>query len=109
MSEIRIPNKLLSFFALADKKVKALRLFSVAKLHGHRVELTKLFQETTMRPKTGKRYVEFLVYSGWAGCDGHYLFPRTWNRIHLNKRGGLHIYKMPTRLRSLKHSCSLSL
>jgi len=101
--EIRIPNKLLSE-ALAQKKVKALRLFATAKLHGHRAEIETLFHELKLHPKTGKRLIDSIVNFGWAGTDGEYLFPRSWAYLKLNKRGGLYLTQ-PFNLKKFECLC----
>jgi hypothetical protein len=35
--------------------------------------------------------VKSIVDFGWAGTDGEFLFPRSWRKLQLSKRGGLYI------------------
>lgn len=98
MEEIRIPNKLLSS-ALAAKQTKALRLFATAKLDGHRSEIKPLLDLLKIQPKTGQRLIKKIVDKGWAGSDGTFLFPRSWRRLTLSKRGGLYLTTVPQDLR----------
>jgi hypothetical protein len=88
--EVRIPNRLI-LTALSKRQSKALRLFTSAKLQGHRAEINALFDELKLHPKTGKRLIDTVVNLGWAGTDGKYLFPRSWQKLNLNKRGGLYL------------------
>jgi len=88
--EIRLPNKLIRT-ALSKRKAKALRFLTMAKLQGHRAELSTLFEALNIHPKTGQRLVQTVVNEGWAGSDGKYLFPRSWKRLELNKRSGLYL------------------
>lgn len=98
MEELRIPNKLLSA-ALAAKETKALRLFATAKLDGHRSEIKPLLKRMKIKPKTGQRLIKKIVDNGWAGSDGTFLFPRSWRKMDLSKRGGLFLTDAPTDLK----------
>lgn len=89
--ELRIPTRLLSE-AIANKQVKALRLFLVAKIiHNSRADIRQLFEETDTHPKTRARLIKSIVSNGWAGTDGTYLFPRSWSRLKASKCGGLYL------------------
>jgi hypothetical protein len=88
--EIRVPSKLLTD-ALALKKTKQLALFTAAKLEGHRSKIKPLLNRLKIHPKTGDRLVKKIVSDGWAGTDGTFLFPRSWRRLKLFKRGGRYL------------------
>jgi hypothetical protein len=92
--ELRIPNSLLST-ALQNKEIKLLRLFASAKLQGHRSDLEPLYKDLKIHPRTGSRIIKKLVERGWAGCDGVSLFPRSWHKLKINKRGGLYLVNVP--------------
>jgi hypothetical protein len=92
--EIRMPSALLSE-ALHHKQTKMLRLFATAKLRGHRSELNALYTDLKIHPKTGGRLIKKIVHAGWAGTDGKYLFPRSWERLQTSKRRGLYVSVIP--------------
>lgn len=102
--ELRLPNKLLST-ALAEKQTKALRLFATAKLDGHRSEIRPLLDSLKIQPKTGQRLIKKLVDRQWAGCDGTFLFPRSWRKMKISKRGGLYLTTAPTDLERFEALC----
>jgi hypothetical protein len=102
--EVRIPNVLLAE-ALAQKKVKQLRLFSCAKLNGHKCEISALADALKIHPKTCKRLVASIVNEGWAGTDGKYLYPRAWRKLKLNKRGGLYLTDAPKDAKKFEALC----
>ncbi len=102
--ELRIPSRLLAT-ALAEKKVKQLRLFATAKLEGHRIEINALCEGLKIHPKTGKRLVNKLVTDEWAGTDGEYIFPRSWRKLKFSKRGGLYITTAPKNLKKFEALC----
>lgn len=102
--ELRVPLRLLST-ALADKKVKQLRLLAAAKLEGHRTEIRGLFQALKIHVKTGQRLVKKLVIEGWAGTDGEFLFPRSWRKLKFSKRGGLYLTTVPKDLKKFEALC----
>jgi hypothetical protein len=102
--ELRIPSPLLAT-ALAEKKVKQLRLLATAKLEGHRVEISALFEGLKIHSKTGKRLVKKLVADEWAGTDGEYFFPRSWRKLKFSKRGGLYITTAPKDLKKFEALC----
>ncbi len=102
--ELRIPSRLLST-ALADKKVKQLRLLATAKLKGHRAEINALCEGLKIHSKTGQRLVKKLVADEWAGTDGKYLFPRSWRKLKFSKRGGLYITTAPKDLKKFEALC----
>ena len=102
--ELRIPFRLLAT-ALADKKVKQLRLLASAKLEGYRVELSALFESLKIHPTTGKGQVKKLEADGWAGTDDEYLFPRGWRKLKFNKRGGLYITSAPKDFEKFEALC----
>jgi hypothetical protein len=102
--ELRIPSKLLSS-ALAERKIKALRLFATAKLQGHRAEIAALFKSLKIHPKTGFRLVIKIVADGWAGTDGEFLFPRAWRELSYRKRGGLYITTAPKDIKKFEALC----
>lgn len=104
-AEVRIPNRLLSC-ALIQKNVKALRVHAAAKLYGnHRVEIGPLLEALKIHPKTGKRVIEKIVQNGWAHTDGRYLFPRSWRRLNLSKRGGLYMVTIPLDVKRFEALC----
>ena len=89
--ELRIPVRLM-IAALADKKIKALRLLCVAKLlYNHRAHIGQLLESMDIQPKTGARLMQSIIKHGWAGTDGSHLYPRSWSRIKTSKRGGLYL------------------
>lgn len=102
--ELRIPNVLLAD-ALAEKKVKQLRLFACAKLPGHRCEIKSLAKALKIHPKTCTRLVNSIINDGWAGSDGEYLFPRSWRKLKLNKRGGLYLINAPKDIKKFEALC----
>lgn len=102
--ELRIPPKLLKA-ALAGKQMKALRLFATAKLEGHRSEIKPLLARLKIHPKTGQRLIKSIVQAGWAGYDETYLFPRSWSRLKVNKRGGLYLMEQPKDLKRFEAQC----
>lgn len=104
LGEIRIPNKVMSS-ALSAKKVKALRVLATAKLYGHRACITQLCETLKMHPKTMQRQIETLVNDGMAGTDGKFLFPRAWNKLKINKRGGLYLTDAPKNLKRFEALC----
>ena len=60
--------------ALADKKVKQLRLLASAKLEGHRVEIIPLYETLKIHPKTGRRLVKKLINEGWQAQMENFCF-----------------------------------
>lgn len=102
--EIRIPAKLLSS-ALSLKMIKALRLLATAKLNGHRSEIATLLHALKIHPKTGGRLISKIIESGWAGTDDTFIFPRSWRRLSMNKRGGLYITTEPKHLKKFEGLC----
>lgn len=104
MEEIRIPNKLLST-ALADKETKVLRLFATAKLAGHRSQINTLLERLKIHPKTGSRLIKKIVDKGWAGTDGDFIFPRSWRKLKVSKRGGLYMTSAPQDLKRFEALC----
>lgn len=108
-SEIRIPARFLSN-ALANKNTKALRLLASAKLYGHRCDIKRLRADLKIHEKTCRRLIKKIVEQGWAGTDGTLLFPRSWKKLKLSKRGGLYITALPKDIRRFEALCfSLSL
>lgn len=96
MGELRIPVHLLSN-ALAKKQTKHIRLFATAKLlYNSKVNVDQLLEELDIHQKTGKRLIKTIVFEGWAGTDGTYLFPRAWHRMKYSKRGGLYVTSSET-------------
>lgn len=102
--ELRIPTRLLST-ALQQKEVKLLRLFATAKLHGHRTPLESLYSDLKIHPRTGSRLVKKLTGRGYAGCDGEFLFPRSWEKLDFNKRGGLYLTLCPKDVKKFEALC----
>ena len=103
--EVRIPNALLAD-ALSEKKVKQLRLFACAKLAGqHRANIAHLAKALKIHPKTCKRLIKSILNDGWAGSDGEYLFPRSWRKLKLNKRGGLYMTNAPKDCKKFEALC----
>lgn len=102
--ESRLPNRLLKK-ALASKNVKLLRLLATAKLEGHRSEIKHLCECLKIQPKTCSRMVKKIVENGWAGTDGTYLFPRSWGKMLLAKRGGLYLTTAPKNLKKFEALC----
>lgn len=102
--ELRIPTRLLSA-ALASKQSKQLRLFASAKLEGHRSKINCLCKSLAVHPRTCRRLVKAIVSNGWAGTDGKYLFPRSWRKLKLSKRGGLYLLKSPRNLKRFEALC----
>lgn len=90
MNEVRLPNCLLKS-SLSDKKMKLLRFIAFAKLNGHRIEIKRLLRLLNIQAKTGRRLVQKAVKDGLAGSDGKFIFPRSWRKLGLNKRGGLYL------------------
>ncbi|MEJ1241635.1 hypothetical protein WBG78_26040 [Chryseolinea sp. T2] len=88
-NEVRIPRKILSE-ALRRREIRALHACAIAKINGgHRMELKALQSKISVSDRTLRRYIEAMMARGWAGCDGQYLFPRSWRRLKVSKRGGL--------------------
>lgn len=102
--ELRIPNRMLGN-ALASKKVKQLRLFAAAKLEGHRSEIKPLCKCLKIHPKTCGRLIKKIVQDGWAGTDNTFLFPRSWRKLLLTKRGGLYLTTAPKDLKKFEALC----
>lgn len=102
--EVKIPAKLLAD-ALAEKKVKQLRLFASAKFEGHRSKIKPLCECLKIHPKTCQRLVKTIVSEGWAGTDGTYLFPRSWRKLKQNKRGGLYLINAPKDIKKFEALC----
>lgn len=89
-SEIRIPNRLVSR-CLSKKHSRHLRAFALAKLKGHRIKVNELISELGLNTKPGKNLVKELIELGYVRTDGHYLFPVSWRKLKLNKKGGLYV------------------
>ncbi len=70
-----------SRFALAKKLTSELRILVMAKLEGHRADISKLFEKYDIHEKTGQRAIERILKLGWAESDGRYLFPKSWARM----------------------------
>lgn len=102
--EIRIPSRLLSD-ALANKIIKQLRLFATAKLEGHRSEIKPLCKCLKIQPKTCQRSIKKIIQAGWAGTDGTFLFPRSWDKLKFSRRGGLYITAAPRNLIKFESLC----
>lgn len=102
--ELRIPPQLL-LTALQGKEIKALRLLAAAKLEGHRSEIKPLCACLKIKPKTCQRLVKKLVCVGWARSDGQHLFPRSWQNLKFNKRGGLYLTALPKKLKRFEALC----
>lgn len=102
--ELRIPTQLLSN-ALAEKKIKPLRVLATAKLDCHRSDIKALCATLKMHPKTMSRQIKTLVNDGMAGTDGTYLFPRSWSKMKFNKRGGLYLIDAPKNLKKFEALC----
>lgn len=98
MPELRIPSALLAE-ALSGKRTKALRLFASAKLEGHRSEIKPLCECLSIKPKTCSRLIKNIINDGWAGTDGVFLFPRSWQNLGVSKRRGLYLIKVPLDLK----------
>lgn len=103
-SELRIPSALLGR-ALAAKMIKHLRLLTIAKLAGHRIEIKLLCKSMKVHSKTCKNLIEGVVEQGWAQSDGKYLFPRSWRKLRLSKRGGLYLTGIPIDLKKFEALC----
>lgn len=102
--ELRIPTQLLSN-ALAEKKIKSLRVLATAKLDCHRSDIKALCATLKMHPKTMSRQIKTLVSDGMAGTDGTYLFPRSWRAMKFSKRGGLYLTDVPKNLKKFEALC----
>jgi len=96
--ELRIPNRILSQ-SLKLKQTRLLRLLATAKLHGHRCKISTLAADLHISARTLSNQIKALVKIGWAGTDGVYLFPRSWRKLSLHKRGGLYITEPPRNLK----------
>ncbi len=46
-----------------------------------------------------------ILDEGWAGTDGLFLFPRSWNELSLNRKGGLYISNNPINLKMFESLC----
>lgn len=101
VGEVRVPSKLISY-VLEEKEIKALRLLICAKLKGHRAIIKHLLEALKIHPKTGKRLIKKIVREGWAGTDGKYIFPRSWNKIGFSKQGGFYLTTLPKNLHKLE-------
>lgn len=89
--ELRIPPALL-LAALRGKILQSLIILLVAKLlHNGRVRVNDLLEELSLTRRTGSKHIQKIVDLGWAGTDGEFLFPRSWHRLGLTKRGGLYL------------------
>lgn len=103
-AEIRAPKRLISS-ALADKQIKLLRFFIAAKLDGHRSEIKALCQRLKIHPKTALRLIKNITAKGWAGTDGTFIYPRSWRKLKLSKRGGLYLTTTPNNLKKFEALC----
>lgn len=90
MNEVKISSHFL-ISVLSEKKTKLLRFVAYAKLKGHRAEIKGLLKDLKIHPKTGKRLIKQAVNDGLAGVDKKFLFPRSWRKLGINKRGGLYL------------------
>lgn len=104
MAELRIPRQLI-YRALAQKKIKQLRLLVAAKMHGHRVVISDLLAILNIKERTGKRLIDWLVANGFARTDGVHLFLKSWQKVELKKRGGLYLTEIPTDLKFFEALC----
>lgn len=110
--EIRIPSKLLSS-AIAGKKneryssdqLKTLQLVATAKLHGHRIAISRIRKLLRLKERTTARLIKSAVARGWVGTDGTYIFPRSWYRLNLKRRGGLYLTVTPKNFKRFEALC----
>lgn len=85
--------------------MKELLFFAVAKLDGHRCKISSLHKKLGIHSHTCRRRVNAIVKEGWCGCDGKFLFPRSWRNLELAKRGGLYLTSVPKNQNKFEAMC----